>query len=627
MKVPKMALVAIAVCVPVALSGQAPGRPRFTIVTMGDSYASGEASPERHGSYAAPDFTTGTAETWTVTGDNNLRYQTFRCHRSPRSTSAVAAESLRVRYPEIDVTFVSFACSGAKITTGILESFEGQELKGDAKLAPQITQINDYFRGDPSRKIDALVMNIGGNDANFGDVVVTCLVLGFEIAGCQNNPLTLNSIKGLRSLPGLYGRLNDALMGRGTGVVLSSSLRPSAVYITEYPDPTHGGPPQRNTAANPQSYCYRGASTDPLYNNTNPAEARFIHDSVVVRLNAEVRTAAHAAAWTYVPGAMDSAYTHGLCARDSWFRSNEDAVRIQGADGLSATVAGQNVVHLSLGTVHPNEAGYRAMAQFLLPHLEAQLRQKFGTTTLALGAPRLTVETVAPALATLTSSTTASAVASRHGSSAPIVSPQSATSGRITLRWTDPIPGGARGFVVESNGQAKELPAGTTSYTIVGSGRFKVKVKACGGLLCTPASNELVVSNVVPGIPGDLRKAPTAGVQTFAGTLSLAFSFADDFAEYAEVEYRPAEPGGGASRPNPTTTATATRTAAVVTNGYQSVRATTSPVQIGSANAPVGSSALEMRARACSSAGCSAFSTPITASPGTSPGATQPPRP
>jgi hypothetical protein len=598
-------------------AAQAAPRPKFTIIMLGDSYGSGEASPEIHGQYAAPDYLTGTAETWTAQGDNTQRRQARRCHRSPRATAGVAADSLRARYPEIDIVFISFACSGAKITSGILEPYEGAELEllSDPKLSPQITQVNDYFASNPAATIDALVMNIGGNDANFAGVVLNCLIVPIEIKGCQNNPTTGAFLLGLNSLPTLYARLDDAIDGRGTGVKLRASLHPSAVLITEYPDPTHRGAPQPNNTANPENYCFNGASADAMYNHTNPDEGRYIHEAVVTQLNAQVRAAAQAAGWTHVAGAMVGSYAHGLCAgAATWFRGSTEALRIQGAD---AHAFGKRLDGLSSGMVHPNEAGYVGMAQYLIQPLEAQLRQRFGSTTIAAAPPRLSATHVTAALSTLP--TSAPVTDRRLATARPMGAvPQGRASGNITIQWTDPIPGGSRRFILETNGVTRDIPAATTSYTVNGSGRFKFTIRACGGLLCTAPSPELIVSNIVPGVPAGVRKSPTVAGQTFAGTLGVSWAPDDENAEYFEIQYRPASSTTTSSRPVPGVSATISKTASVGTS-YQTIQAKSSPAQIGAANAPLGTSAYEVKVRACSQAGCSAFSEPVTMTPGASP--------
>lgn len=598
-------------------AAQAAPRPKFTIVMLGDSYGSGEASPEVHGQYAAPDYLTGISETWTAQGDNTQRYQARRCHRSPRATAAVAADSLRARYPEIDIVFVSFACSGAKITSGILESYEGAEFEflSDPKLPPQITQVNNYFAGSPAATIDALVMNIGGNDANFAGVVLNCLIIPLEIKGCQNNPATAALLLGLKLLPALYARLDDAIDGRGSGVKLRSSLHPSAVLITEYPDPTHGGPPQSSNTANPENYCFNGASTDAMYNHTNPDEGRYVHDAVVAQLNAQVHAGAQAAGWTHVAGAMMGSYAHGLCAgAATWFRGSTEALRIQGND---AQAFGKRLGGLSSGMVHPNEAGYVGMAQYLIQPLDAQLRQRFGSTTIAAAPPHLSVAHVTAALSTLAVSP--AVTNARSATTRPMgVVPQGMASGKIAIQWNDPIPGGSRRFILETNGARRDIPGGTTSYTLNGSGRFKFTVRACGGLLCTAPSPELTVSNIVPGVPTGLQKSPTVSGQTFAGTLGVSWAAADENAEYFEVEYRPASSATMPSRPVPGASATISKGASLGTS-YQTVQVKSSPAQIGAPNAPLSAGSYEVKVRACSQAGCSAFSEQVTMTPGSSP--------
>ena len=100
----------------------------------------------------------------------------------------MATTLLRNEFPDVDVRWTSVACGGASIVQtgkfggdpppnkgGILTPYDGAEKLGKRRISadssvpkvypPQITQINTAFNG----RIDALLMNLGGNDAGFAE--------------------------------------------------------------------------------------------------------------------------------------------------------------------------------------------------------------------------------------------------------------------------------------------------------------------------------------------------------------------------------------------------------------------------------------------------------------------------
>jgi len=222
-------------------------------------------------------------------------WQDARCHRSAKAGPALAAKMIEDSNPHNSVTFLSLACSGASIATGLLAPYEGRDPKGgmayapplvNGKLPPQVGEVArllcpvslDQNGRCPQggRKIDALTISAGGNDVDFGPIIEYCAALpncgswpfwlcepaffggcnpaapGFEILAAWfayqvavGNPLHTSQIETILSLKdkfhtltdptgGLYKRLNDAI---------TKHLDVSTVYATEYPDSTHGTPP------------------------------------------------------------------------------------------------------------------------------------------------------------------------------------------------------------------------------------------------------------------------------------------------------------------------------------------------------------------------------------------------
>src|SRR4051812_16661410 len=182
-------------------------RAPYEVFTIGDSYASGEGTPDVDGSYNDQGHVNGDQyEDWDTRfggppSTPGLNQDSTRCHRSGHtSTSAIAVADLQSLFPDLAVDWRSVACSGAAIVEsghidgsepdhkgGILTGYDGVDNLsgrgvGSDKLSPavyppQVSQLNTILNGRPAgatRRIDALVMDLGGNDAGFGDVIADC---------------------------------------------------------------------------------------------------------------------------------------------------------------------------------------------------------------------------------------------------------------------------------------------------------------------------------------------------------------------------------------------------------------------------------------------------------------------
>ena len=586
-------------------------RPRFVIIGFGDSYAAGEGDPEVAGNYAI-DGQVGTAEVWTQTTDNVAFDDAWRCHRSPNSGLGRATRTLQQRYPGIEFILASFACSGAQIDSGVLGVYDGidNHFAGHPALPSQVDQAVAFLATQPTRQVDAIVVNIGGNDAGFGMTIFDCLfapnlpmpqvspTAPVVLKGCESNSATLTRLRAgladLRGPQGLFAQMNTAFTDR---------LAPARVYVTEVPNPARGSDGQ---------LCH--LSGPGVFATATRDEARFIEASVVNGLNTTFRNAATAAGptWKLVTGIAAAYRTHGICAADSWFRNAADAMVIQGPEivaGYATALDGRRIELglLSAGFLHPNAGGYQAIADNIVRDLDAQVQARF---TVAV-APRLSVDTVvAPSTGVVRTARPISP--DRRGVAG------SAGGGSITFAWTNPAPDATTRFVLTIDGRDIDVPAGTTGYVLRESGRVQARVRACGVLACGPQSNLVVASNIPPGTPTALRKVATPGTVQWAGVIPLAWTAADAEQEYFQVQYR------SLSAPTATavTAGVTSRSAGAVampgmTRGSLLQRTTQPTWSLGSAQQPLPSGAqYEIQVRACNSAGCSEFTPAIVATPG-----------
>src|SRR3954451_12827728 len=166
----------------------------FLIVSMGDSLASGEGNPDVRGDYdpVGPDQLAG--------------WKDQRCHRSALSGPALAARAIEKADPHSSVTFISVACSGAKIPHLSHRTYEGIVEQPGFRFPPQVTQVANLVGPDSpqgGRRISAILLTAGANDLYFSGVIRRCAKL-WTGDGCVRWGDRRNNLAGL---PASYHRL------------------------------------------------------------------------------------------------------------------------------------------------------------------------------------------------------------------------------------------------------------------------------------------------------------------------------------------------------------------------------------------------------------------------------------
>ncbi len=288
------------------------------IVGIGDSAGSGEGSPHSK---------LGVTSQW----------EDQRCHRSSLSQQAIAAERIEDADEHSSVTFVHLACSGASVSVGLLGPYKGIE-EAEPPLPPQL---DDVQRLIGARRIDALEVSIGVNDARFGPVIEFCR----STDDCPNQvfedgfPLRQWLGFAIASLPDRYAELSQRL---------ATMLPADRVYLTRYPDLLHDD---------------NGTLCQKIVDNLGPGvvdagEIGFLNSDFAGPLDAQVGAAASRHGWNVTSGATEAFRTHGYCASDNW---------IVGL--LKSTVTQKNVA----GTLHPNPKGYRTLGKLLATELKPDL--------------------------------------------------------------------------------------------------------------------------------------------------------------------------------------------------------------------------------------------------------------
>jgi hypothetical protein len=319
----------------------------YLVVSMGDSIASGEGAPE-------------------VPSASSPVWSDRRCHRSINSGHAQAALLLERSDPHSSVTFVSVACSGAKISEGLLTPYAGLEPPdGAPALATQIDQVKaeicPIFGSPPGSTvppppcpaIDAVLLTVGANDVGFKDVAEKCGRPGppLSIYECwADDDLVNTTAANLAALPGHYTDLDTAIR---------DTLPVKHIYFAEYDDPTHGGQGDYCDMVLPGAVTDNGDGVAFGDGDIDPSESQWAHDHVLAPINANALQAAHDHGWTYIGGIADEFLTHGYCANDHWITRYDESKAVEGGE--------------IYGSLHPNVPGYQAIGATVATQLENDL--------------------------------------------------------------------------------------------------------------------------------------------------------------------------------------------------------------------------------------------------------------
>jgi lysophospholipase L1-like esterase len=289
----------------------------FQVVALGDSFASGQGAPDRPFRWWRP---------WDPVG-----WADRRCNRSNYAPSAQAVMLLEQRGESVGLQ--SFACSGASIEDGLLDSQMGPEpAPGDLPLLPQVAALKDYAQG---AHVDAVTIVAGGNDIYFQRIVMACMAFG-----CQVNRSLVD--QRLAYLPALLDEMAQKIKE-------IPNLDPASVLLVEYPDPSHGAD---------GSPCDRAPPLDALALLTKE-DALWAGEYVLPRLNHEICLAARRNGFRYVGSVSSRFHQHGYCAQPQNF------INSIGESNLRQ--------HHYRGGLHPNAEGHRQVGERLAEVLSGMI--------------------------------------------------------------------------------------------------------------------------------------------------------------------------------------------------------------------------------------------------------------
>jgi lysophospholipase L1-like esterase len=321
----------------------------YVMVSMGDSYASGEGNPRNIDAYLEQ---AGLFTTFTPYWDDTA------CARSTHSAPARAALELEKSSPHFSVTLIDVSCSGATVNSGVI----GAQTRA-RQNASQVEQARSLAAG---HRIDAITMSVGGNDIGFGAILQTCALQ----VNCPTQPASTPPLKGyptvqagaqalLATLPAKYAAVNAALAGLAPG---------APVFPTMYPDITRDadGSPCSYLTMTPSDFAWARSTLlvpDPQspYSYTTTTRGAVPMDLPAGTLNSQIAATQGALGWADIAGTWgasgNSDVGHGVCAGDqAW------------------TFGLISLGPLAAAAFHPNPKGLQVMGKAIAAALSTRLR-------------------------------------------------------------------------------------------------------------------------------------------------------------------------------------------------------------------------------------------------------------
>jgi hypothetical protein len=330
------------------------------IVGMGDSFASGEGNPDvpvRFSPERTTDYGIGEKNEpltgyparigdWKAIGDRkfideNARWQDQACHRSLYSHQLRTALQIAVENPHRAVTFAGFACSGAETTFGLFLDYKGNEWVPYPPDLPQISAIAEAQCGgkgarnydlpeayhingtipelkgglvlkkcdaQKARKIDLLLLSIGGNDVGFSRLVANAVLSDKSILRRLGG--WFGHVHGLDEAAAQMDTLDERLksVNRALHNLLHVPWSESdRVILTAYPPMA--------LLDDGKSVCPDGRAGMSVMSEFALVEAKAREGMIAAdRLNAIMKESAQHHAWTFAESHRATFSGRGLCA-------------------------------------------------------------------------------------------------------------------------------------------------------------------------------------------------------------------------------------------------------------------------------------------------------------------------
>lgn len=248
--------------------------PPTVVVSLGDSYISGEAGRWLGNSSNNDDSRNGTDRAWTGSG-----YATSQVYLQGTHNGGCHRADVADVHHSGAVTTINLACSGAVTANVWRASQGGQSQNGWAPQADQLAAL------DPSLDIDAIVLSVGGNDLGFSDIILEC-ASDWATSTWWNRKKCANSEQANvdARMPGAMADLGKAI----DEIDAVMALRGDSDYrfvVRSYPSPIPRGNENRYSETGWSRWNSGGC---PFWNS----DSNWARDSLVPQISAEIASVA-----------------------------------------------------------------------------------------------------------------------------------------------------------------------------------------------------------------------------------------------------------------------------------------------------------------------------------------------
>ena len=278
--------------------------------------------------YMPDDFTIGLAGDSFAAGTGADRNPTNPCYRSQKSGQVKAVKKFIQNYPSISVSYLHTACNGAK-TTDLYRIHQNENEN------IQFTMIENWLSQNDFDELSLLIMNIGGNNVDFADLVKYYYVFPGNFVGSQDQGL----------MPERFNALNISY--DNLELAIQDKFPLASVAITTLPKVTRNTQNEfccDNLLDYSEYACAYNRHISSAIGNP-PGEFQAVENDILMPLNRTIRRKGAQHNWDIID-VQNNANNNGLCVcadNGGYFWTFLGGV-------------GQFDVNF---TSHPNEAGYR----------------------------------------------------------------------------------------------------------------------------------------------------------------------------------------------------------------------------------------------------------------------------
>ncbi|MEU7118503.1 GDSL-type esterase/lipase family protein [Streptomyces zaomyceticus] len=320
-----------------------PGTGPTAVVTMGDSYISGEAGRWLGNSLTNSGSRNGTDRAWTGSAYDPSRVYGATaggCHRSDtaevRSAGPIAS------------SLINLACSGATTKNVFRASQGGQAYRGEAPQADQLAAVA------ASHDVELIALSVGGNDLGFADIIRACAtdyIVWYSYCHDDQQGEVDARIDGVMAD---VGRSVDEIRAVMTGAGYSAS--DYRIVLQSYPSPIPRASENRYVES---GWTRTNTGGCPFWN----ADSDWARDSLVPQLANRLKGVAAAKGVQFMD-LRDALQGREVCARAS-----RQVTSTAPASGTSSEWArwidSQSTQGLVQESMHPNAYGQQAFGRCL----------------------------------------------------------------------------------------------------------------------------------------------------------------------------------------------------------------------------------------------------------------------